>query len=288
MSKMPKVFSTIIVLTRLNNPVPYLLVFFPAIFGILLAYEKTSDLYYLLILFLGSVSARSAGCIINDFFDKDFDKQVERTKNRPLANNTISKSLALAILVLLLLASFWLLLFLSLTAIILGIVAFFMMILYPLMKRFTYFPQAFLGLTWNLGCLVGYASIKDDISISSLLMYFACGFWTFGYDSIYAFMDIKDDKIAGIKSSAIFLEDKPYKLLILLVYATFIALYIIANLLSNNKFGALGALVAIPILAWQIKSLNISNSKNCLIRFKSNQYVGFIMALSMLLGCLLQ
>jgi 4-hydroxybenzoate polyprenyltransferase len=288
MSKMPKVFSSIIVLMRLNNTVPYLLVFFPAVFGVLLAYEKTSDLYYLFILFLGSVSARSAGCIINDFFDKDFDRQVERTKNRPLANNTISKSLALAILVLLLLASFWLLLFLSLTAIILGIVAFCMMILYPLMKRFTYFPQAFLGLTWNLGCLVGYASIKDDISISSLLMYFACGFWTFGYDSIYAFMDIKDDKIAGIKSSAIFLEDKPYKLLILLVYAIFIALYIIANLLSNNKFGALGALVAIPILAWQIKSLNISNSKNCLIRFKSNQYVGFIMALSMLLGCLLQ
>ncbi len=288
MSKMPKVFSTIIALMRLNNPVPYLLVFFPAVFGVLLAYEKTSDLYYLLILFLGSISARSAGCIINDFFDKDFDRQVERTKNRPLANNTISKSLALAILVLLLLASFWLLLFLSLTAIILGIVAFCMMILYPLMKRFTYFPQAFLGLTWNLGCLVGYASIKDDISISSLLMYFACGFWTFGYDSIYAFMDIKDDKISGIKSSAIFLEDKPYKLLILLVYAIFIALYIIANLLSNNKFGALGALVAIPILAWQIKSLNISNSKNCLIRFKSNQYVGFIMALSMLLGCLLQ
>jgi 4-hydroxybenzoate polyprenyltransferase len=288
MSKMPRVFSTIIVLMRLNNTAPYLLVFFPAVFGVLLAYEKTSDLYYLFILFLGSVSARSAGCIINDFFDKDFDRQVERTKNRPLANNTISKSLALAILVLLLLASFWLLLFLSLTAIILGIVAFCMMILYPLMKRFTYFPQAFLGLTWNLGCLVGYASIKDDISISSLLMYFACGFWTFGYDSIYAFMDIKDDKIAGIKSSAIFLEDKPYKLLILLVYAIFIALYIIANLLSNNKFGALGALVAIPILAWQIKSLNISNSKNCLIRFKSNQYVGFIMALSMLLGCLLQ
>lgn len=288
MSKMPRVFSTIIVLMRLNNTAPYLLVFFPAVFGVLLAYEKTSDLYYLFILFLGSVSARSAGCIINDFFDKDFDRQVERTKNRPLANNTISKSLALAILVLLLLASFWLLLFLSLTAIILGIVAFCMMILYPLMKRFTYFPQAFLGLTWNLGCLVGYSSIKDDISISSLLMYFACGFWTFGYDSIYAFMDIKDDKIAGIKSSAIFLEDKPYKLLIVLVYAIFIALYIIANLLSNNKFGALGSLVAIPILAWQIKSLNISNSKNCLIRFKSNQYVGFIMALSMLLGCLLQ
>ena len=273
---------------RLNAPVAYLLVFFPAVFGLLLAYEKTSDLYYLAILFVGSILARSAGCIINDFFDKDFDRQVERTKNRPLANNTISTSLAFIILVLLLFAALWLLLFLSVTAIILGIVAFCMMSIYPLMKRFTYFPQMFLGITFNLGCLIGYACVKDDISISSLLMYFACGFWTFGYDSIYAFMDIKDDKLVGVKSSAIFLEYKPYKLLISLVYTIFIGFYILANLLSNNTFGALGGLAAIPILTWQIKSLDISNPKNCLIRFKSNQYVGFIMSLSMLLGCLLQ
>ncbi|MFK7968180.1 MAG: 4-hydroxybenzoate octaprenyltransferase [Rickettsiaceae bacterium] len=285
---MPKIFSTIAKLMRLNAPVAYLLVFFPAVFGLLLAYEKTSDLYYLAILFVGSILARSAGCIINDFFDKDFDRQVERTKNRPLANNTISTSLAFIILVLLLFAALWLLLFLSVTAIILGIVAFCMMSIYPLMKRFTYFPQMFLGITFNLGCLIGYACVKDDISISSLLMYFACGFWTFGYDSIYAFMDIKDDKLVGVKSSAIFLEYKPYKLLISLVYTIFIGFYILANLLSNNTFGALGGLAAIPILTWQIKSLDISNPKNCLIRFKSNQYVGFIMSLSMLLGCLLQ
>ncbi len=285
---MPKIFSTIAKLMRLNAPVAYLLVFFPAVFGLLLAYEKTSDLYYLAILSVGSILARSAGCIINDFFDKDFDRQVERTKNRPLANNTISTSLAFIILVLLLFAALWLLLFLSVTAIILGIVAFCMMSIYPLMKRFTYFPQMFLGITFNLGCLIGYACVKDDISISSLLMYFACGFWTFGYDSIYAFMDIKDDKLVGVKSSAIFLEYKPYKLLISLVYTIFIGFYILANLLSNNTFGALGGLAAIPILTWQIKSLDISNPKNCLIRFKSNQYVGFIMSLSMLLGCLLQ
>ena len=285
---MPKIFSTIAKLMRLNAPVAYLLVFFPAVFGLLLAYEKTSDLYYLAILFVGSILVRSAGCIINDFFDKDFDRQVERTKNRPLANNTISTSLAFIILVLLLFAALWLLLFLSVTAIILGMVAFCMMSIYPLMKRFTYFPQMFLGITFNLGCLIGYACVKDDISISSLLMYFACGFWTFGYDSIYAFMDIKDDKLVGVKSSAIFLEYKPYKLLISLVYTIFIGFYILANLLSNNTFGALGGLAAIPILTWQIKSLDISNPKNCLIRFKSNQYVGFIMSLSMLLGCLLQ
>lgn len=283
---MPKIFSTITKLIRLDTPTPYLLVFFPAAFGLLLAYEKISDLYYLFILFIGGILARSAGCIINDFFDRDFDRQVERTKNRPLANNTISIGLALVILILLLSASLFLLLLLKVTAIIIGMVAFCMMMIYPLMKRFTYFPQAFLGITWNMGCLIGYASIKDDLSLSSLLMYFACGFWTFGYDSIYAFMDIKDDKLAGVKSSAIFLENKPYKLLIGLVYAIFVGLCIVANLLSSNKFGILGALSAAPILAWQTRSLDTSSPKNCLSRFRSNQYVGWLISIGMLLGCL--
>jgi 4-hydroxybenzoate polyprenyltransferase len=283
---MPKIFFTIAKLMRLNSFAPYLLVFSPAVFGLLLAYEKTSDLSYIFIIFVGSILTRSAGCIINDFFDKDFDRQVKRTKNRPLANNTISNILVFIILILLLLLALWLLLFLKPVAIILGIFAFFMMLIYPLMKRFTYFPQVFLGLTFNLGCLIGYACVKDDISISSILMYVACGFWTFGYDTIYAFMDIKDDKLIGVKSSAVFLEHKPYKLVISIVYLIFILLYITANLLCTNIIGSLGALIAIPILSWQIKSLDISNPKNCLIRFKSNQYVGFIMAFTMLLGCL--
>lgn len=285
---MPKIISNIAKLMRLDAPVAYLLVFFPALSGLLLAYEKISDFSYIPAIFAGSILARSAGCIINDFFDKDFDRQVERTKNRPLANNTISKSLAFTVLILLLSAALWILLFFNITAIIVGIIAFCAMVLYPLMKRFTYFPQAFLGLTFNLGCLVGYACIKDDISLASLLMYFACGFWTFGYDSIYAFMDIKDDKLIGVKSSAIFLEHKPYKLLIGFAYIIFILLYIIANLLAGNNIGSLGAILVVPILIWQIKSLNIVDPKNCLIRFKSNIYVGFIMGLSMLLGCLVQ
>jgi len=159
-------------------------------------------------------------------------------------------------------------------------------VIYPLMKRFTYFPQVFLGLTFNLGCLISYAEIKDDISLGALLMYTACGFWTFGYDSIYAFMDIKDDKAVGIKSSAIFLEGKYYKLFIFCAYIIFIFLYIVANLSSNNYLGVIGV-VAFPILLWQVKSLDITDPNNCLIRFKSNIYVGFVMAFWMLLGCLL-
>ena len=231
---MPKIFSTIVELLRLNKPVGYLLVFFPALFGLFLAYEEPIDLYYMPVLFIGSVLARSSGCVINDFFDRDFDRQVLRTKNRPLANNTISTELALIILGLLLLLTMWTLLYFTIIPIIIGIIAFCMIVIYPLMKRFTYFPQVFLGLTFNLGCLISYAEIKDDISLGALLMYTACGFWTFGYDSIYAFMDIKDDKAVGIKSSAIFLEGKYYKLFIFCAYIIFIFLYIVANLSSNT------------------------------------------------------
>lgn len=283
---MPKIFSTIVELLRLNKPVGYLLVFFPALFGLFLAYEEPIDLYYMPVLFIGSVLARSSGCVINDFFDRDFDRQVLRTKNRPLANNTISTELALIILGLLLFLTMWTLLYFTIIPIIIGIIAFCMIVIYPLMKRFTYFPQVFLGLTFNLGCLISYAEIKDDISLGALLMYTACGFWTFGYDSIYAFMDIKDDKAVGIKSSAIFLKGKYYKLFIFCAYIIFIFLYIVANLSSNNYLGVIGV-VAFPILLWQVKSLDITDPNNCLIRFKSNIYVGFVMAFWMLLGCLL-
>lgn len=283
---MPKIFSTIVELLRLNKPVGYLLGFFPALFGLFLAYEEASNLYYIPVLFIGSVLARSAGCVINDFFDKDFDKQVLRTKNRPLANNTISIELALIILGVLLLLTMWILLYFKMIPIIIGIIAFFMIVIYPLMKRFTYFPQLFLGMTFNLGCLISYAEIKNDISLRALLIYIACGFWTFGYDSIYAFMDIKDDKTVGVKSSAIFLEDKNYKLFIFFAYMIFIVLYIIANVSSNNYLGIIGG-IAFPILLWQVKSLDITDPKNCLIRFKSNIYVGFVMTFWMFLGCLL-
>lgn len=283
---MPKIFSTIVELLRLDKPVGYLLVFFPALFGLFLAYEEPIDLYYIPVLFVGSVLARSSGCVINDFFDRDFDRQVLRTKNRPLANNTISTELALIILGLLLLLTMWTLLYFTIIPIIIGIIAFCMIVIYPLMKRFTYFPQVFLGLTFNLGCLISYAEIKDDISLGALLMYIACGFWTFGYDSIYAFMDIKDDKSIGVKSSAMFFKDKNYKLFILCAYIIFMVLYVVANLSTNNYLGLIGGAIALFVLSWQVKSLDVTDPANCLIRFKSNVYVGFIMAFSMLLGCI--
>lgn len=285
---MPKIFYTIISLIRLDQPVAYLLVFFPASFGLFLAYEKSDDLWYIPIFFMGALLVRSAGCVINDFLDKDFDKQVDRTKNRPLASKAISNKLAITILVMLLSAALGLLLLLNVMAIMIGIICFCMIVLYPLMKRITYFPQAFLGITFNLGCLLGYVAVKDTLSFEVLLMYIACAFWTFGYDSIYAFMDIKDDKKIGIRSSAVFLEHRSYKSYIILAYAMFSLLFIIANLISNNSLGAFGGFAVLPILLWQVVTLNIKSPSNCLTRFRANIYVGSVMSLGMLIGCFIK
>lgn len=278
---MPKFFLAIASLMRLDKPIAYLLIFFPCLFGLFLAWEKPSDLWFVMIFLVGSLLTRSAGCIINDLFDQDFDKHVQRTRNRPLASKQISNSTALIVLIILLVPALLILLTLSITSITIGLIAFCMIVIYPLMKRFTYFPQAFLGTTWNLGCLIAYAAIKDTVSFGAFIMYIACGFWTFGYDSIYAFMDLKDDKVIGVKSSAVFLEHKDYKLYITFTYLIFTGLYIIANILYDNYPGAVGGIVALPMLLWQTTTLDITDMANCTKRFRSNMYVGIIMSLCM-------
>lgn len=285
---MPKTFLTIISLLRLDIPLPYLLVFFPATFGLLLAYEQLSDLYYLALLMAGSVLTRSSGCIINDLFDSDFDRHVERTKNRPLASGSLSRSTALLVLAGLLACALAILVSLTVTSIIIGVLALLMMILYPLMKRFTYFPQLFLGLTFNLGCLLSYAIIKDDLNLIVVIMYLACGFWTFGYDTIYGFMDLDDDKKVGIKSSAIFFEKRPYKFYLGLSYLAFVLLAVIANYLASNYYGILGVLITVPILCWQIIKLDVTRRVNYRALFDSNVYVGLIIFIFMLGGCLME
>jgi len=283
---MPKIFYTIIHLVRLDQPAAYLLAFFPSAFGLFLAYEKASDLWYLPIFLFGALIVRSAGCIINDLIDQDFDKQVYRTKHRPLASNAISNILAISISIALFSIGLWLLLMLNVMSIIIGIICFCMIILYPMMKRITYFPQAFLGITFNIGCLLGYVAVKDMLSSEIILMYLGCALWTFGYDSIYAFMDVKDDKIIGLRSSAVFLENRAYKLYIIVVYMLFSLFFVIANSLSSNYIGMAGGIFVLPILLWQIITLDITSPSNCLKRFRSNIYVGSIMSCTMLLGCL--
>ncbi len=280
---MPNIFLAVSSIMRLSAPTGYLLSFFPAFFGLILAYEQSSNLLYVPVFFVGSILARGAGCIINDIFDQNLDRMVIRTKNRPLPSGMLTTKQALIILAVILICCLLILLSLTVTAIATGFIAFFLILLYPLTKRITYFPQVFLGLTFNMGCLIGYAAIKDTVSSNALILYLACGFWTIAYDTIYAFMDINDDKKIGIKSSAIFFEHKPYKLIIFLFYCAFFALYLFSfrELLSIITVSAV--ILCFVFSLWVLISLDVKNTNNCLYRFKANNYIGFILFLSLLL-----
>ena len=237
----------------------------------------------MLVFFIGSIIIRGAGCIINDLFDRNLDKLVERTKNRPIASGAVSIKEAIILLLLLLFLGFLILLSLNITSITIGVIAIFFIVLYPLMKRVTYFPQAFLGITINLGVLIGYASIKNDISYDAVILYIACGFWTLGYDTIYAFMDIKDDKKVGIKSTAIFFEQKPYKLYLAAFYTIFLILFAFSIRESLSTLSIIVIIICLIYSLWIVFSLDVNDTENCLIRFKANNYIGFILFLAMLL-----
>lgn len=285
---MPNKFLQLIAIMRLNAPIGYLLVFFPTVFGLLLALKDLKKLVLIPLFFIGSVLSRAAGCIINDIFDYKIDAKVERTKNRPIASGNMTIKEALIVTGLLLVGCLHILISLSITSITLGIIAFFMILVYPLMKRFTNFPQFFLGATFNLGVLIAYAALDDQINQEAIVLYTACCFWTIGYDTIYAFIDIRDDKKVGVKSTAIFFEKKFYKLFIISCYFLFILLFTIANIMSTKYFFPIfGVIISFIILSWQVMTLEINNPDTCLLRFKSNQYVGLILSFSMLLEHLL-
>lgn len=279
---MPNKFSLYLKLMRASSPTGYLLVFFPSCYGLILASPKIIDIIKLLpLFFIGSFITRSAGCIINDIFDRDFDKYVDRTKNRPLASGLVSLKEALILLLVLLICSLLVLLSLNHIAIYLGCAAFIMILLYPLTKRFTNLPQIFLGLTFNFGSLIGYAAVANDISLGSIIMYLACCCWTIGYDTIYGFMDYVDDKKIGIKSLSLLLEQRNYRFYFLISYLSFIGLFSLANILINHHINYLLVAFATILLFWQILTLKIDNPQNCLTRFKNNNYVGFILLLAM-------
>ena len=273
---------------RLSSPTGYLLSFFPAFFGFLIAEPKGNQWWLIALFFIGSVVVRSAGCIINDILDRDFDSKVKRTIDRPLANKSLSLIEALVILLILAIIGLAILITLNITAIILGFGAVLLIILYPLMKRFTNFPQVFLGFTFTSGALIAFASVTNSITLTAFIMYLACSAWCVGYDTIYGFMDIIDDKEIGVKSTAIYYEKSSYRLFIYFNYLIFISFFVIANIYSNHILKPfiflIGILISIIILLWQVWTLDINNPKNCLIRFKINNYVGIILSLTMIVS----
>jgi len=276
-------------LTRLKKPIGFMLLFWPCTWGLTLAYDFSNGLndyfFYLTLFFLGSVLMRSAGCIVNDISDKEFDKKVLRTKNRPIASNKVSIKLATFYTIILCSLAFLVLINFNKLTIILALGSMPLAFTYPLMKRFTYWPQLFLGITFNYGLILGWTSIVGEISVIPIIFYLGAIFWTLGYDTVYGFQDIKDDEIIGVKSTSIKFKHKP-KNFITTCYSFLILSILTVGLLMNySYFFYLGLLITIShLFFYQIKFFDSKNPSNCLKVFKSNNTIGLIIFCNILIG----
>ena len=281
--------SLFIELTRLKKPIGYMLLFWPCTWGLTVAYDFSKNLniyfFYLLLFFLGSVFMRSAGCIVNDILDRKFDRKVFRTKNRPIASGKVSVQTGLIYSAILCLLAFFILINFNYFTIIAALGSMPLAFTYPLMKRFTYWPQLFFGITFNYGLILGWSSIFGEISLIPLVFYIGAIFWTLAYDTIYGFQDIRDDEIIGLKSTSIKFKNTPYIFLTLCYSLFFLSLLIIGLLMSLNSFFYMFLIIIFfHLFLFQLKKLNVKETNNCLQKFKSNNFLGFLVLSSLIVG----
>ncbi len=271
-------------LTRLNKPIGFMLLFWPCSWGLAISYYYNQNInlfiLYLFLFFLGSILMRSAGCIINDIVDKDIDAKVTRTKNRPIPAGKISIKLSITYSIILCFTAFLILIQFNFLTIILGMGSMFLAFAYPFMKRITYWPQLFLGMTFNWGIIMGWASINNDISLNIIFLYISAIFWTLGYDTIYGAQDITDDEIIGNKSTSIKFK-KNIKLFVGVNYL--ITLLILISLyffdFGINFFTFLFFLFVLSLI-YQIVIFDKLKPDNCLRAFKFNNFSGLVLFLA--------
>ena len=277
-------FKIFISLTRLNKPIGIMLLFWPCSWGLAYAYGLEQNLnqflHYLFLFFLGSVLMRSAGCIVNDVVDKNIDKKVQRTKDRPLACGLISVKLALAYTAILCAIAFFILIQFNKLTIILGFASMVLAFSYPFMKRITYWPQLFLGLTFNWGIVMAWTSMTNSISVEIITLYVAAIFWTLGYDTIYGVQDVADDEIIGIKSTSVKFKNN-IKLFVSFFYflSSFLIVTLFYDQLSLNS-STLLIIIFVLSLIYQLIKFKEDSPEKCLYIFKLNNFSGFFLFLA--------
>ena len=270
-------------LTRLNKPIGFMLLFWPCSWGLAYAYSFNQDLniflYYLMLFFLGSLLMRSAGCIFNDIVDKDFDKKVKRTKTRPIPAGRITVKHSLVYVLILCILSFLILLQFNLFTILLGISSMVLAFSYPFMKRITYWPQLFLGITFNWGIIMAWSAINNNLTSEIMILYIAAIFWTLGYDTIYGAQDMSDDEIIGLKSTSIKFK-KNIRLFVSITYLIFITLiiYLFKDFIGANIF-TFFLTMFIFTLFFQLLKFKKQKLENCLKLFKLNNLTGLLLFL---------
>lgn len=269
-------------LARWDRPVPLLLLFWPCGFGLALASLGQPglgfDLWALVLFLIGSVVMRGAGCTFNDIVDTDIDMKVARTRSRPIPSGQVSKRQAFVFLGLQTLVGAAILFQFNGFAILLGIASLVLVVIYPFMKRVTWWPQLFLGLAFNWGALLGWAAVTGSLALPPLLLYAGSILWTIGYDTIYALQDVEDDALIGVKSTARLFGERA-RPIIGLFYAGALALWLAAGLAAGG--GVLLALLVVPagLLAWQVRTLQMDNPADALKKFRSNHWVGISVTL---------
>jgi 4-hydroxybenzoate polyprenyltransferase len=274
-------------MARWDRPIGFWLLFWPCGFGIGLAAiafpQNGFDWRGLILMFLGSILMRGAGCTFNDIVDRDIDAKVARTRSRPIPSGRVKTWHAAIFLAVQVLLGLLILLQFNLTTIILGIVSLLPVVIYPFMKRITWWPQLFLGVAFSWGALVGWTAETNWLSLQPLFLYIGSILWVIGYDTIYALQDIEDDALIGVKSTARLFGPRT-RPIVALFYAGAVVLWGLAGLAANGgPLFAVGLIMVAGMLAWQVWTLDASAPNNPWVRFNFNRWVGFVLTAALML-----
>ena len=278
-------------LMRLDRPIGTWLLYWPCVFGLVLGATADSrpfgtlhDIWYVLLFGLGTIVMRGAGCTYNDIVDRDFDAQVARTRGRPIPSGAVSVRQAWLFAGALCLVGLLILLMLNMTAVMLGAASLILVAGYPFMKRITWWPQAWLGLTFNWGAILGFAAQTGSVDTADLMLYAGLFFWTLGYDTIYAHQDKDDDALIGVKSTARLLGARSRDW-ILGFYAVAFTLILAAGFTEHAGWTFVFLMLAAGAhMLWQVQNLNIDDSAKCLKLFRANRETGALIALALIVS----
>jgi 4-hydroxybenzoate polyprenyltransferase len=284
-ARLPPPARAYAILARLDRPIGAWLLFLPGLWSILLAHVDTGATIRLVLLFaVGSVVMRAAGCVVNDMWDRDMDRQVTRTAGRPLASGALRMRHAALFLAALLAVGLLILLQLNRFAQGLGVLSLLLVALYPLAKRVTWWPQAVLGITFGWGAPMGYAAATGRLDGAAIALYAAAFAWILGYDTIYAHQDREDDALIGVRSTARLFarHTKPF---LAACYTATMALLALAGWRAGlSGWFFLALLAPAALLAWQVRTLDVDDPAGCLHRFKLNREAGLLIAAALLAG----
>ena len=266
-----------------------MLLFWPCAWGLTLNFDFSQNIkiyfFYLFLFLAGAILMRSAGCIVNDIVDRNFDIKVFRTKNRPIASGKVSVKQGLTYTIILCFIALCILINFNNFTIFLALASMPLAFTYPYMKRLTYWPQLFLGITFNYGLILGWTSITSEVNIEPIIFYLGAIFWTLGYDTIYGFQDLKDDEIIGLKSTSIKFKKNPYIFLFLCYLFFSSSLVLVGYLMQLNKYYFIFLiLIFLQMFYFQLKKLNIKIASNCLNIFKSNNFLGLLIFIGIIVG----